>query len=62
MRKRNLLWSDGTGHSCGTLSLQIVWQANPQTSQTTPCLVKPTIRDVQWEHLIGLLNDRTRNW
>lgn len=58
----NSLWSGGTGQICGTFSLQVVWQAKPHTSHTTPWRVRPTMREVQWEHLRGLLNVRTRNW
>ena len=36
------LWSGGTGQAAGTFSLHWMWQAKPQTSQTTPCRVSPT--------------------
>lgn len=58
----SLLLSWGTGHIAGTLSQHGMWQAKPQTSQTTPCLVKPTINDVQWLHFVGAENVRTKNW
>lgn len=57
-----LLWSWGTGHIGGTLSQQGIWHAKPHTSHTTPCLVNPTIKDVQWLHFVGAENVRTRNW
>jgi hypothetical protein len=46
----------------GTFSQQPIWQAKPQTSQTTPCLVSPTISEVQWLHLVGDEKVRTKNW
>ena len=58
----NLLWSGGTGHTGGTLSQHAIWHANPHTSQTTPCRVKPTIKEVQWLHFVGDENVRTKNW
>lgn len=56
-----LLWSGGTGQMTGTFSQQVKWQAKPQTSQTTPCRVSPTMSDVQWLHLCGEEKVRTRN-
>ncbi len=61
-KKEDLLWSGGTGQERGTLSLQWTWQANPQTSQTTPCRVRPIISEVQWLHFRGELNVLTKNW
>ena len=58
----NLLCSGGTGQTGGTLSRQPMWQANPQTSHTTPCLVSPIMREVQCEHFSGDENVLTRNW
>ena len=34
----------------------LIWQANVQRSQRTPCLTRPTMSDVQWWHLTGELN------
>ena len=39
-----------------------MWHAKPQTSHTTPCLVKPTISEVQWLHFVGAENVLTKNW
>lgn len=58
----NLLWSAGTGHSTGTWWQHAVWQVNPHTSHTIPCRIRPTISEVQWLHLVGDENVRTRNW
>ena len=55
------LWSGGTGQVAGTFSLHWMWQAKPQTSQTTPCRVRPTMMEVQWLHLSGDENVRMRN-
>jgi hypothetical protein len=57
-----ILWSEGTGHIAGTFSQQPIWQAKPHTSHTIPWRVRPTISDVQWLHLVGEENVRTRNW
>ena len=46
----------------GTRSRHRTWHANPHTSQTTPCRVRPTIRLVQWLHLSGEEKVRTMNW
>lgn len=62
MPSGRFVWSDGTGHMVGTFWQQMVWHAKPHSSQTTPCRVRPTINDVQWLHLVGLLNVRTKNW
>lgn len=57
----NLHWSTGTGQT-GTCGQQATWQLKPHISQTIPCLIKPTINDVQWLHFVGLENVRTKNW
>jgi len=31
-------------------------------SQEQPCLIKPTIREVHWWHLVGVVKDLTKNW
>ena len=31
-------------------------------SQVHPWRMRPTIRDVHWLHLVGVLNDFTTNW
>lgn len=59
---QNLLWSGGTGQTGGTCGQHDVWHVKPQISHTIPCRIKPTISDVQWLHLVGLENVRTRNW
>ena len=59
---KDSLWSGGTGQAAGTFSLHWMWQAKPQTSQTTPCRVRPTMMEVQWLHFRGDENVRMRNW